>query len=161
VAFHFQLEGLLRVHRLLEQQARERLDESMMRIRTLEHMIDEAIEWRQKTAALRISKEFLPAMELQFIESVLVRTTEAIAQCRNQKLAEEKRAAELRGTYLEKRRERKTVETLRENALRKFQTEQLRREQLNLDEMFLGKLLYARNSVHPDSAEIDPEKTNP
>jgi flagellar export protein FliJ len=143
--FRFQLEGLLRVRRLLEGQARERLDESMMHIRALEHSLAEAGEWSRKTAGMRSSGKCLPAAELQFVESVLRHTQDAIAHCELKKQDEEKRAAELRANYLISRRERKTVSTLRENALRQFQTEQRRRQQSELDEIFLAKLLHARN----------------
>jgi flagellar export protein FliJ len=150
--FRFQLEGLLRVRRLLERQARERLDESMMRIRALEHSLDEASEWSRKTAAMRSPGKCLPAAELQFIESVLRQTQSAIVHCQRKKQDEEKRAAELRACYLIARRERKTVSTLRENALRQFQTEQTRRQQSELDELFLQKLLQARNAVQRRAA---------
>ncbi len=49
--------------------------------------------------------------------------------------------------YLDARRERKTVSTLRENALRQFQAEQSRRDQSALDEMFLAKLIHSRNAT--------------
>ncbi len=155
--FRFQLEGLLRVRRLLERQARERLDESMMRLRALEHGLAEARGWSERTAAIRSSKKLLPAAELQFIESVLRQTQKAIARCREQKQLEEQHAAELRATYLEARCERKTVSTLRENALREFQTEQSRRNQLALDEMFLAKLIHSRNALQQSSADTNTE----
>jgi flagellar export protein FliJ len=158
--FRFQLEGLLRVRRLLERQARERLDGSMMRLRALEHSLTEASQWSQKTAAIRSSKKLLPAAELQFIESVLRRTAEAIILGQRQKQEEEQRAAELRTWYLDARRERKTVSTLRENALRQFQAEQSRREQSVLDEMFLAKLMHARNARQQGSSRTNP-KPNP
>jgi flagellar export protein FliJ len=142
--FSFQLEGLLRVRRLLESHARERLDESMMRIRALEHSLAEAARWTQQTADLRTANTFLPAAELQFVESVLRRTQDAITHCRDQRHAEEQHAAELRAAYLHARRERKTIGTLRENALRQFQIEQSRRDQSDLDDIFLGKLVHSR-----------------
>jgi flagellar export protein FliJ len=145
--FHFQLEGLLRVRRLLEREARERLDESLMRIHALEHSLSEAQHWSDETAQILVSKDLLPACELQFAESVLRQTKEAIRQRGCLKEAEEQRAAELRRAYLETRRGRKTVSTLRENALRQFQIEQARRNQSALDEMFLGKLIHSRNAT--------------
>lgn len=148
------------MRRLLERQARERLDESMMRLRAFEHGLAEATGWSEKTALILASKKLLPAAELQFIESVLRQTQEGIARCQHQKQLEEQRAAELRGTYLEARRERKTVSTLRENALREFQTEQSRRDQLALDEMFLAKLIYSRNALQQSSADTN-SKPNP
>lgn len=154
--FRFQLEGLLRVRLLLERQARERLDETMMRVRFLEHSLAEATEWSRKTAAVCSSRNRIPAAELQFIESILRQTQAAIAHCQDQKEEEDERAAELRADYLFARRERKTVGTLRENALRQFQTEQARRQQSELDEMFLGKLLRSRNGAQQAAADAKP-----
>ena len=107
----------------------------------------EATEWSQNTAATRSSNKLLPAAEVQFIESVLRQTAEAITRGQRQKQEEEQRAAELRASYLDARRERKTISTLRENALRQFQAEQSRRDQSALDEMFLAKLIHARNAI--------------
>jgi flagellar export protein FliJ len=145
--FHFQLEGLLRVRRLLERQAREHLDESLMRLQAIEHSLAEARGWHLQTARIRSSRNFLPACELQFVESVLHQAQEAIRQCELRKEAAERRTIELRNTYLEVRRARKTLSTLREHALHQFQIEQARREQSSLDEMFLGKLVYTRNTT--------------
>lgn len=147
MGFSFPLDGVLRIRRLLERQARERLDESMMRLRAHEHRLTEATEWRQNTAATRSSNKLLPAAEVQFVESVLHQTAEAITRAQRQKQEEEQRAAELRASYLDARRERKTISTLRENALRQFQAEQSRRDQSALDEMFLAKLIHARNAT--------------
>jgi flagellar export protein FliJ len=155
--FRFRLEGLLRVRRLLERQKREHLDESMMRLRAFEHRLSEAAQWSRQTADIRSSNQSLPAAELQFIESVLRQTQEAIACGQQQKQSEEQRAAELRALYLDARRERKTVGTLRENALRQFQAEQSRREQSVLDEIFLEKLIRSRNTALQSSTDPNPE----
>jgi flagellar export protein FliJ len=145
--FHFQLDGLLRLRRLLEREARERLDESLMRIHALQHSLSEAQHWSDETSQILAGKDTLPACELQFADSVLRQTKAAIRQRKRTKEVEEERAAELRQAYLVARRERKTVSTLRENALRQFQIEQARREQSALDEMFLGKLIHSRNAA--------------
>lgn len=150
--FQFRLEGLLRVRRLLEQQARGRLDESLLCIQGLEHSLADAAGWKRQTAKLRSVQKVLPAAEVQFIESTLRQTEQAIRQCQLQKQAEERRAAELRNAYLDTRRARKTVGTLRENALRQFQVEQLRRDQRELDEIYLGRLIYSRNAVETPEA---------
>jgi len=144
--FDFKLEGLLRVRKLLETQARDRLDESMMRIQALEHTLTEAHNWSESTARVLAAKGVLPACELQFADSVLHQAREGIRQCELRKKTEEQLAAELRASYMKARRGRKTISTLRENSLRLFQIEQARREQSALDEMFLGKMIHARNS---------------
>ena len=155
--FQFSLEVLLHVRSLQERQARERLDRTMAHIGALEHSLTEAQQWSEKTARICSAKKRLPAIEVQFIESVLRQTREAVAHCRQQKQDEEQRAAELRAAYLLARRERKTVSTLRENALRQFQIEQSRRQQSEMDENFLGKLLYSRNSAQraPDNTKME------
>jgi flagellar export protein FliJ len=152
--FQFQLEGLLRVRRALEQQLRDRLDEAMMRIHALEHSLAEAQRWSEATARILVGKNYLPACELQFAESVLHQAHKGIRQCQLQKETAEQHAAELRELYLLARRERKTVSTLRENALRQFQIEQGRREQSALDEMFLGKMVYSHNAGHHNAETI-------
>ena len=143
--FQFQLAGLLRVRRLLERQARERLEESMSRVSGLERRVADAAQWVQNTERVRTESAVLPAAELRFIESVLSQTQKAINNCERQKQAEEQQAAKLRAAYLSARRERKTVGTLRERALQQFNAEQSRLEQSALDEAFLGKLVRLRN----------------
>lgn len=155
--FQFHLEGLLRVRRLLESQARGRLDESLLRVRGLEHTLSEATGWAQQTVNLLTAQTVLPAAEVQFVESVLCQTQEAINHCQLQKQAEEQRAAGLREAYLDARRERKTVSTLRENALHEFQIDQSRRDQRELDEIFLGKLIHSRNIAVSTSASVEPD----
>jgi len=157
MSFHFQLEAVLRLRSLLEDQARRRLDESMMHIRALEHSLAEAIQWSQETARVRASEKLLPAAEVQFIESVLRQTKKSIAHTQRQKQCEEQRAAGLRAAYLDARRERETLNTLRENAHRRYQTEQSRRQQSELDEIFLGKLIHSRNAARQAAASAIPQ----
>jgi flagellar export protein FliJ len=152
--FHFQLEGLLRVRRLLERQARDRLEKTMMRVHALEHSLADAQRWSQSTARIITSKSLLPACELQFAESALRQAQRGILQCQLQKEAAEQQAAELRSAFLLAQRERMTVSTLRENALQQFQIEQARREQSALDEMFLGKLIHSRNADRSGSEAV-------
>ena len=155
--FHFSLEGLLRVRQLLEDQARERLDRSMMRIASLKRSLEDAQRWCVETAKACALNDKLPAVELQYIASILHRTREAIAQCRQEKQTEEERAGDLRAAYLAARRERETVGTLRENALRQFRMEQSRRQQSELDDHFLGRLSYARRKEQAGSEALPEE----
>lgn len=155
--FRFQLEGVLRVRLLLESQARERLDEAMSQLRALERSLAEAIEWSQKTARIHSLPQSLPAAEVQFVESVLLQTQQAIAGCRRRKRSQEQRADQLRAAYLDARRERETVSILRENAVRQFQIEQSRQEQSEMDELFLGKLVHSRNAARQAGSAPDIE----
>ena len=158
MSFRFQLETVLRLRTLLEEQARRRLDESMMRIRALDHSLAEAAEWSRNTARVRAAETLLPAAEVQFIESVLHQTRESIARTQHQKQNEEKRAADLRTAYLDARRERETLSTLREDERIRYQAEQSRRQQSELDGIFLGKLIHSRNAA---SAEAEAAQPNP
>jgi len=154
--FHFQLETVLRLRSLLEEQARRRLDEAMMHIHALQHSLDEAAAWSQQTARARAAETLLPAAEMQFIESVLAKTRQSIVLSQRQKECEEQRAAQLRAAYLDARRERETVSTLRDNALVKFQAEQYRRQQSEMNEIFLGKLTHSRNAAKHAGREPKP-----
>ena len=146
--FNFRLEALLRIRRLLERQARERLDGALEHERRLKRQLAEAASWREETAR-QTSDRPIPAAELHFVDSVLQQTARAATQCEEQRRRTEEQADELRRIYLASRRARKTVSTLRANALHQFQLEQARREQLALDEIFLGKLIRARTPDHP------------
>jgi flagellar export protein FliJ len=158
--FRFELEGVLRVRRLLEEQARQRLDEAMSQLRALERSLAEAAEWSERTARIRSSKKRLPAAEVQFIESVLRQTRQAITDCQRRKQLQEQRADHLRSAYREARRKRETVSILRENALRQFQLEQSRRQQSELDDIFLAKLIHSRNAA-PPAGEGPNSPSNP
>jgi len=151
--FRFPLEAVLRLRRLLEEQARERLDEATSQLRAIEHNLATAIEWSRNTATMRSSTTHLPAAELQFIESVLSQTQQAIADCQHRKQLAGQRADQLRSAYRERRRARETVSILRENALRQFQLEQSRREQSEMDEIFLGRLVHTRNAAQQPTAD--------
>lgn len=155
--FRFPFEGLLRVRRLLEDQARQHLDESILHIRVLEHSLAEADNWSRHTARVRDSEALLPAAEVQFIESVLRQTQQAIYHRQREKQLEEQRASQLRAAYVNARRERETLSTLRDNALRDFQAEQSRRSQSELDELFLAKLIHSRQAL-PQSATPQPNR---
>jgi flagellar export protein FliJ len=148
MGFHFPLEGLLRVRRLLEEQSERRLQESLMRIGALEHSLDEATRWSQQTARLCAANQRLPAVEAQFIDRILRRTAEAMAACRHQLQSEQERASQLRAAYLRARREREMVSTLREQALERWEREQARRTQAEMDDRYLGKLVYGRTQAH-------------
>jgi flagellar export protein FliJ len=156
--FRFPLEGVLRIRRLLEEQARKRLDESMSQLRALERSLTEAIAWKRETATICSSNKQLPGAEVQFIEAVLLQTEQAITNCQRRKQLQETHSAHLRSVYLEARREHETVSILYENALRQFQAEQSRREQSELDEIFLGNLIRTRNaSLQPVERDTSVE----
>jgi flagellar export protein FliJ len=150
MAFEFQLEGLLRVRRLFEQQAQQRLDESMMRLRGLERKLQDAIAWSAKTAGIAASAQSLPAAELIYIDNVLRQVRRAIERLRIKLQEEERRAIELRAAYLKARLERRMVSALRDDARRRYELEVERREQDEVDEIFLRNLSHARGPAASD-----------
>jgi flagellar export protein FliJ len=150
--FEFQLEGLLRVRRLFEQQAQQRLDESMMRLRGLERNLQDAVAWNAKTAGIAASAQSLPAAELIYIDNVMRQVRRAIERLRIELQEEERRAIELRAAYLKARRERRMVSALRDDARRRYELEAERREQDEVDEIFLSNLSHA----HGSAASSDP-----
>ena len=150
MAFEFQLEGLLRVRRLFEQQAQQRLDESMMRLRGLERNLQDAVAWNAKTAGIAASAQSLPAAELIYIDNVLRQVRRAIERLRIKLQEEERRAIELRAAYLKARLERRMVSALRDDARRRYELEVERREQDEVDEIFLRNLSHARGPAASD-----------
>lgn len=146
MAFHFQLDAVLRIRKLVEEQARLRLDQSAMRLRRMEQSLTRAEEWSRQSVRARSSIKRLPGAEVSFSGMVMQQTRQAMEDCRKQIEAEEKRSAELREAYLTARMERRTLGTLRENALRSYEAEETRREQDELDESFLGKMARLRNN---------------
>ena len=151
--FYFQLDGLLRVRRLLEDRARERLDQSMLKIRNLEHRAVETSAWLRATAEASTAAETTSAAELRFIAAILKQSGKAMEECVRKKDAELQNAEVLRAAYLRARREREMIARLRENALRKFNLEESRREQSALDEASLVKLIISRNLRQADEKD--------
>jgi flagellar export protein FliJ len=127
---------VLRIRRLMEEQAQRRLGECLIRIRAAERRLAEAEAWSEATARA-CHKTRLPAAEWGFVDMVLRRTQEAIREHRRQLQAEERRATELRSAYLKARIERRKLSSLREQAWKLYEAETARREQDELDEAFL------------------------
>ena len=154
--FHFALNGVLHVHELLEEQARERLETCLLKLHAVEHRMADGRRWRERSARVRARMKKLPAIELQFVEQVLGQADVAIARLEAARVELERQSAELREAYLAAHRQRETLSTLREHALLRHRAEEHRLEQRVLDEFHLGKLL--RGAVNARFA-ADENKT--
>jgi flagellar export protein FliJ len=146
--FHFRLDGVLHVRLLMEEQARERLEACLLRLRAVEHRMAEGRRWRERSARVRARMKKLPAIELQYVEQVLSQADVALSRLEAARVELARQAADLRAVYLAAHRERETLTTLREAALVRYRAEELRREQRALDEFQLGKMLRARGEAH-------------
>jgi flagellar export protein FliJ len=145
MAFHFQFETLLHLRTLMEQQALDKLEQCIARLRTWQRSVDDAKRWSTQTARIRARKKLLPACELHRVDEVL-RQTQAAVRDYEQRIADETRMAEkLRAEYLTARSQRETVSTLRDQAARMYQIETSRRAQSALDEWFLSRLPASKN----------------
>jgi flagellar export protein FliJ len=145
--FHFPLDGVLHVRLLLEEQARERLETCLLKLRAVEHRMSEGRRWRERSARVRARMKKLPAIELQFVEHVLGQADVALSRLEAARVELARQASELRAVYLGAHRERETLSTLREAALVRHRADELRREQRALDEFHLGKMLRARGEA--------------
>jgi flagellar export protein FliJ len=137
--FHFSLEPLLRLRRLLEEQQYMVLQRANQKINLSQQQLTIA------TQQLRSAQnEWLAQMttgatgaELQYMRECEGNRKIAIEQhqIRHQQLVTEMVAA--REIYLRLRRESEVVQHLRDRAWEKWKVEQARREQQQLDEIFL------------------------
>ncbi len=142
--FHFALDGVLHVHELVEEQARERLESCLLKLHAVEQRMADGRRWREHSSRVRARMKKLPAIELQFVEYVLNQADVALARLDAARAELARQAAGLREAYLAAHRRRETLSTLREQALLRHRNEEVRREQRALDEFHLGKLLRAR-----------------
>ncbi|MDR3764995.1 MAG: flagellar export protein FliJ [Acidobacteriota bacterium] len=152
MAFRFSFASLLRLRTLMERHRLSELEHSLARLHAMQHSVEEAEEWKQRSAEARNGSGTIPARELQFVSNVMAKTDEAIHLFQARIVEEEKRASEMRRNYLDARSQRKVVSTLRDNAARAYQVEMSRREQAAIDEMHLTRL---RKSEHDDSAPAE------
>ena len=149
MAFHFPFASLLRLRTLLERHRLAELERSLARLHSMQHSVQEAEDWKRRSALSQVEFVTLPARELQFVSEALQQTDAAIHLFQGRIADEEKRVAELRRSYLEARSQREVVSTLRDNAARVYQLEALRREQAAIDEMYLSRL---RGSASTDES---------
>lgn len=140
MAFRFPFASVLRLRALLERHRLAELERSLAHLHAMQHCVQEAEDWKQRSARGLAGTGIAPARELQFVTETLARTDEAIHLFQARIDEEKKRSEELRRAYLDARRQREIVSTLRDNAARVYHLEMLRREQAAIDEMYLSRL---------------------
>jgi flagellar export protein FliJ len=148
MAFRFPLEVLLRVRQGLERQQELRLQEANHAVAILRQQIENAHNEAKNIVAQRRPQfeSGISAAELQF--DVLCRL--ALAE-RQQSLEKQLVAAEaLRHTrsreFLEARRQREVIDTLRQHQLKEYEIQETRLDQRRLDDLFLLRRAYLRRS---------------
>lgn len=133
--FRFRLEGLLRLRRLRERQARRQLADALRALRQAEarcHLARRAV--REAEARVLHAQD---ARELRGWAEAMERRREELAAAERARAEASRHAEELWARFLQLRRDRKVVEQVRERRWRLHQREQARREQAQLDELAL------------------------
>ncbi|HTS10137.1 MAG TPA: flagellar FliJ family protein [Candidatus Eisenbacteria bacterium] len=144
MGFHFAFEALYRLRQSVEHQQELRLRAANQQVAKVRHAIEQLTE---QAAQLQVeSSEHLAsgtiAAEIRFmlhsINMLVLHQREA-----EQMLA---RASSMRdqqeNVFRQARRERETLEILREQQLQRYQRTQLRRQQQRLDDLFLLRRSY-------------------
>ncbi len=133
--FRFPLQGLLRLRRLRERQARRELAEALRALRDAESACEAArLAVEQAERGLRAGQD---AARLRWWAEALCHRRQRAAQA--ERLREElaQRVEVLWARFLQLRRDRKAVEQVRVKRWRLYQRELERREQAQADELVL------------------------
>ncbi len=133
--FRFRLEGLLRLRRLQERQARRQLADALRALRQLETVCQLARRAVREAEGQVLRAQ--DARELRGWAEAMQRRRQELAAAERARVAASRHAEELWARFLQLRRDRKGVEQVRERRWRLHQREQVRREQAELDELAL------------------------
>lgn len=133
--FRFRLEGLLRLRRLRERQARRQLADALRALRQAEARCQLARRALQEAEGRVLHAR--DARELRGWGEAMERRREELAAAERARAEASQHADELWARFLQLRRDRKVVEQVRERRWRLHQKEQGRREQAQLDELAL------------------------
>jgi flagellar protein FliJ len=148
MAFRFPLETLLRVRQGLERQHELRLQEANHRVAMLRQQIEDTHTEMQNISARRQPQleSGISAAELQF--DVLCRSVLSERQHALEKqLVEAEALRHVRSEeFLQARRQREVIDTLRRHQLQNYQQEEARQDQRRLDDLFLLRRSYLRRS---------------
>ena len=148
MAFRFPLETLLRVRQGLERQHELRLQEANQRVAMLRQQIEDThSEMRNISARRQPQLEIgISTAELHFdvlCQSVLTERQHALEK----QLVEAESLRHLRSEeFLQARRQREVIDTLRRHQLQDYQQEEARQNQRRLDDLFLLRRSYLRRS---------------
>jgi flagellar export protein FliJ len=146
MAFHFKLKTLLHFRQSKEHQQELRLRAANQQVARVQHLIEQMDAHRKElqSAQSQILSSGMTAVELQFellCDAELLRHRRELQQelARLEQLREQQREV-----FRVARRERETLEAVRDQELALYQKEAARREQRNLDDLFLMRREYLR-----------------
>jgi len=149
MAFHFTLQAVLRYRRTLEENERAQLERLLSRRAELSAQLRRTLEARvslQSAVVTTLSYQSLRAAEVDFHSSRAQQMAERSERLR----AELKKTAEgimsQRERYLQQRRQRETLESVRSRQLEEYRHAQQRSEQARMEELFLLRRAHATNS---------------
>jgi flagellar export protein FliJ len=149
--FHFSLESVLHFRRSVEHQQELRLRAANQQVSRLRRMMEQ-IEQRIKDMHTRQSAELgagMTSAELRFS----LACEKGLLQQRQTLLQELKRLEALRDAqqkiFFQLRRERQTIESLRDHQRREYEREAARREQRAADDAFLQRQSFLRRAALP------------
>ena len=147
MAFRFPLEAVFHFRQSMEHQQELRLRAANQLVARARHLLEQ-LDQRIKEMRTRQSRELgagTTAAELRFA----LQCEAALQQQRQQREQELKRLEALRDQqqkiFRQARRERETIESLRNRQLGEYQRERVRREQRQLDDLFLLRQAYLRH----------------
>ena len=149
--FQFGLQRLLEIRQKREDEQRIRLAKAsaayQMEVNAKNRILDNIGDYRKKLS----KTEKLNLGQLQEFDYFVTKGSEGIKEI--EKEMEKKRVLMQKelDIYVEKKKERRTVEILREKALTKHQEETLREEQAILDE--IGIRIYEKNKAESKKSE--------
>jgi flagellar export protein FliJ len=133
--FRFPLEGLLRVRRVRERQARRELADALRSLREAEARC-EAIRATVREAEAAVVQS-QAAAELRAWAEVLDARRRDLHVAEEDRAQRAQRADELWARFLQARRERKAVSQVRSRRWRQYQQELARRQQTEADDLAL------------------------
>ncbi len=133
--FRFRLEGLLRLRRVRERQARRELAQALRAVREAEERCQTARAAVQEAEA-RV-RDAQDAAALRWWGEAVELRRRQLAQAERAHDEASQRASALWARFLQVRQDRKVVEQVRQRRWKVHQREQLRREQALLDELVL------------------------
>jgi len=146
MVFRFSLQTLLRIRQSREQQQELRLRATNQRVAAVREeiaRIDQRIELGRTAQRHRLQTGTI-AVELQFERLCAEVLGEHRVRMIKELALREKHRDEERARFEQLRRERETVEALRDRQLLLYQQESRRREQRQLDDLFLLRHQYLR-----------------
>lgn len=147
MAFQFQLEAVLRLHRGRERQDRLKLEAIASELdqarRQLEFVVEMHLESRRRFRDELREQKYGSELELEEARSTNVEAARRALQLRVSEL-DEQRLKQL-AVFIESRRRREVLETLREGQFEVYRRTRSRREQQEIDDLFLMRHGFLRD----------------